>query len=99
MDSFATSTTTRSARPTVTPVSQRFHTRDDLKSNLTHQKRDILGLQPNARPELKVISQAPGVNLNALPGYYFEQTANVVTVFIIDFGINTGHYVSTLSKD
>jgi hypothetical protein len=97
MDSFATSTS--SARPTATPVSQLFHTRDDLKSNLTHQKRDRLSRQGNARPELKVISQPPGVNFNTLPGYFFEQTANVVTVFIMDFGINTDHSVSTLSKD
>jgi hypothetical protein len=96
MDSFVTSTSP--ARPTATPVSQLFHTRDDLKSSLTHQKRDRVLRQQNARPELKVISQRPGVNLNTLSGYFFEKTADVVTVFIMDFGINTSHPVSTLSK-
>jgi hypothetical protein len=97
MDSFATSTSF--APPTATPVSQRFYTRNDLKSNLTHQKRDLLTRQGTARDELKVFSQPPGVPLNALSGYFFEQTANIVTVFIMDYGINADHSVSTLSKD
>jgi hypothetical protein len=97
MDSFATSTS--SARPTATPVSQLFHTRDDLKSNLTLQKRDRLRKQRASRPELKVMSQPPGVNLNTLSAYFFEQTANEVTLFILDLGINADHPVSTLFKD
>jgi hypothetical protein len=97
MDRFAISTS--SAGPTATPVSQRFHTRDDLKSNLAHQKRDTIRMQANARPELKVISQPFGVNLNDLPGYIYVETAPEVTMFIMDFGINQDHPVSTLSKD
>lgn len=97
MDRFVISTS--SAGPTATPVSQKLHTRDDLKSNLAHQKRDTIRVQADARPELKVISQPFGVNLNDLPGYIYEETAPEVTVFGMDFGINPNHPVSTLSKD
>jgi hypothetical protein len=55
--------------------------------------------QITSRPELKVMSQPPGVNLDTLSAYFFEETANEVTVFIMDFGINPDHPVSTLSKD
>ena len=48
---------------------------------------------------LKVISQPFGVNLNDLPGYIYVETAPEVTMFIMDFGINQDHPVSTLSKD
>jgi hypothetical protein len=97
MDRFAISIS--SAEPIATPVSQRVHTRDDLKSNLAHQKRDTIRVQPNSRPELKVISQPFGVNLNDLPGYIYEETASEVTMFVMDFGINQNHPVSTLFKD
>jgi hypothetical protein len=98
MDSLATSTSL--GGPAATLVSRPLHT-PDLNANLRHQKRDIeYILQPNARPELKVVSQPPRANLDALRGFGYDIRAGEgISVYIIEFGVNKYHPVSAFSKD
>ena len=85
---------------TTTPVSRQSYT-SDLNSNLSHQKRDIhFAIQRNARPELKCVSQPPGIAEDALPGFTYDIKAGEgTTVYIIDFGTNENGPVSAFSKD
>ena len=65
--------------------------------NCSLGKRDgAILLQPGARNELKMFSQASDdVKLSDLPGYAYDSMGGRgITVYIIDTGINPNHPVS-----
>ena len=71
-----------------------------MNSNLRHKKRDQeIHVQTNARPELKVVSQPAGINLDNLEGYFYDPTGGKdITVFILDYGYNGLDPVSAFPK-
>lgn len=71
-----------------------------MNSNLRHKKRDpVLSVQTNAPPELKVVSQPAGINLDNLPGYVYDPTSGEgITVFVLDYGYDSDNPVSAFSK-
>lgn len=98
MDSLATSTSL--GGPAATLVSRPFRTRD-LNATLTHQKRDIeYILQTNARLDLRIVSQPPGRNIGAVRGFGYDSRAGEgISVYVIEWGVNTIHPVSAFSKN